>query len=312
VSITVSRFSEQTIKFLFGPASRCAFPECEEQITERIDGKLVVVAQIAHIRSEKPGGPRHDPTYPHPNSFENLLLTCGKHHKLIDGYQADYPVELLEEWKAAQMEQGPGDRLSADDFAVIVAHFMSSLAALTAVDLAVELVGGLQIPEAMIPVPVTALNSVKVDGFEPEQFIGVSVSNTGIVAVEIAGVGLDLDFAFEAVPAVYAPWMFPPTMNGSKPLPYRLLGHAGGEWFQPMEAMSGVIIQVLKQRVHVLAQVRAFVTTGSGIRAESEWVPALNLPVWRDDFSADDLAQMRTLAASTRAELRNKNAEGTT
>jgi len=168
----VGDISGKTIKWLFGPASHCAFPGCEEGITQRIDGKLVVVAQLAHIRSEEPGGPRHDPAYAQPNGFENLLLACAKHHKLIDDYPADYPVELLEKWKTAQLEQAPGERLSADDFAVIVAHFMSStLEALTTVDLEVSLVGALLVAGAMIPMPLAALRRVKLEGIEPTSFI---------------------------------------------------------------------------------------------------------------------------------------------
>jgi hypothetical protein len=312
LSATVGDFSEKTIKWLFGPATHCAFPGCEEAIAQRIDGKLIVVAQIAHIRSEEPGGPRHDPAYAQPNGFENLLLACGKHHKLIDDYPADYPVELLEEWKTAQLEQGRDERLSADDFAVIVAHFISStLNALTTVDLSVDLVGGLQIPGAMISIPVNALSAVKIDGVEPKHFVGVSVSNVGIVAVEISGVGLDLDFAFEMDASVYSPWTFPSgsAMNPGRPVPYRLLGHAGGSWFQPMDAMSGVILQMLKQQARVLERVRAFVITGSGIRVESDWVAAIDLPVWREGFSADDLAQMRTMAEEARAKLRSNATE---
>ncbi|MFD5081671.1 tetratricopeptide repeat protein [Kitasatospora sp. NPDC058406] len=57
---------------------------------------------IAHIRAQRPGGKRHDPSWTREqlDGPENLLLLCPPHHKVIDGAGADaYPVELLESWK---------------------------------------------------------------------------------------------------------------------------------------------------------------------------------------------------------------------
>ncbi|WP_370166776.1 hypothetical protein [Streptomyces albogriseolus] len=62
-------------------------------------------AEIAHIRAINPGGKRFDSKWSvsERNSFKNLLLLCVPHHTTIDGASsADYPVELLEEWKASR------------------------------------------------------------------------------------------------------------------------------------------------------------------------------------------------------------------
>lgn len=65
-----------------------------------LDGKrLITQGQRAHIRSDIPGGPRHEPGYPDADRYENLLLLCRCHHHLIDSQPVKYPVELLEEWK---------------------------------------------------------------------------------------------------------------------------------------------------------------------------------------------------------------------
>jgi hypothetical protein len=72
-------------------------------------GKATVVAQIAHIRSEKPNGPRHDPDYADAlNGPANLLLLCGRHHPPVDRHESTYTIDELEVWKARQ-RAGAGD-----------------------------------------------------------------------------------------------------------------------------------------------------------------------------------------------------------
>jgi hypothetical protein len=76
-----------------------------------------VIAEIAHIRSEQPDGPRHDPDYTGDvNGPENLLLLCGKHHRPVDRHEAVYTVAELEGWKAAQRASaGTGTPLTETD-----------------------------------------------------------------------------------------------------------------------------------------------------------------------------------------------------
>jgi hypothetical protein len=299
----VSGVSEKTIKLLFGSASSCAFPGCAERLIDRINGKLIVVAEIAHIRSEKPNGPRYDPSYDEPNGFDNLLLACAKHHKLIDDYPADHPVSLLEGWKADQTTQ-IGARLSSEDVAEVVAHFLSpALEALTTVSLDVAVVGGLKLGDTMMTMPVAVTGRISVGDPEAEKFVGVSVSNIGWVDVEIANAGLDLDFAYDFDQLVFSPWTFPPDVNGSDPYPYRLLRQSGGKWFQPLPTVSATV-QTMIARLHVLQRLRGFAITGSGIRIEGEWVPAIDLPIWRDGFTANDLAAMQEKARQARTRSR--------
>ncbi|MFF8657539.1 hypothetical protein [Streptomyces huasconensis] len=115
-------YSKKTIKLLFGSASHCAYPECTEPLVFKDRGRLTVVAQIAHIRSEKPNGPRHEPDYDEAllNSFENLLLLCGKHHPPVDQHESTYSAEELEDWKAAQTAQ-TGRLLPASELPEIIA-----------------------------------------------------------------------------------------------------------------------------------------------------------------------------------------------
>jgi hypothetical protein len=106
-----------TIKTLFAQASSCAYPRCNEPLVFEDRGVTTVVAQIAHIRSEKLDGPRHDPTYAGDvNGAENLLLLCGKHHAPVDRHESSYPVEELQLWKAEQRAKaGGGTPISGPD-----------------------------------------------------------------------------------------------------------------------------------------------------------------------------------------------------
>ncbi len=91
--------SERTIKRLFALSSnRCAFPRCEIGL---IQGETVV-GEVCHIKAVKPGGPRYDDkqTAADRHSFDNLILMCGTHHKVIDDDEEAYTVERLLKLKA--------------------------------------------------------------------------------------------------------------------------------------------------------------------------------------------------------------------
>jgi len=117
----VGKYSEPTLKYLFGTASHCAHPECTQPLIARERDSLTVLVEIAHVRSEKPNGPRYDPDYTRTeiNSLNNLLLLCPQHHKPVDDNASDYTVAELEQWKEAQVAQ-PGQVLSGLDVATIL------------------------------------------------------------------------------------------------------------------------------------------------------------------------------------------------
>lgn len=106
-----------TIKTLFGQAQSCAYPGCNEPLIFEDKDVSTVVAQIAHIRSERSGGPRHDASYTGDiNGDENLILLCGKHHPPVDRHESLYPIEELSRWKERQVSsRGSGTQISADD-----------------------------------------------------------------------------------------------------------------------------------------------------------------------------------------------------
>lgn len=62
----------------------------------------IVLGEEAHIRSKKPGGPRHESNYPLENfdTYQNLILMCRAHHKVIDDQNGRwYSINDLEAMK---------------------------------------------------------------------------------------------------------------------------------------------------------------------------------------------------------------------
>lgn len=90
--------SQKTIKRLFSVSgNQCAFPSCPTKLV--LDA--TIIGEICHIRSPKPNGPRHDPRLSPEecHAFENLILMCANHHKVIDDNEDAYAVERLEKIK---------------------------------------------------------------------------------------------------------------------------------------------------------------------------------------------------------------------
>ncbi|MFI5933825.1 hypothetical protein [Actinoplanes sp. NPDC051494] len=74
-----------------------------------MDGIPVNNFEIAHIRAANEGGRRYvrDMTDEERNSFDNLVLLCGVHHKVVDKIRPDdFTIEELQDWKI--MREGPG------------------------------------------------------------------------------------------------------------------------------------------------------------------------------------------------------------
>jgi hypothetical protein len=95
-----------TIKRLFAlSGNRCAFPQCSLPIVE---DSGVVTGIVCHICARSKGGPRFDAkqTDEDRHGYANLILMCARHSKLIDSDPKAYPVDLLQQMKAAQETNG--------------------------------------------------------------------------------------------------------------------------------------------------------------------------------------------------------------
>ncbi len=99
--------SEAVAKQLYGLASRCGAPECNEPFVKLVDGRRTLNSRIAHIRASGPTGPRADAfmTCEEVNDFDNLIVLCLFHAVEIDEHEDSFPVALLEEWKARQLAE---------------------------------------------------------------------------------------------------------------------------------------------------------------------------------------------------------------
>ena len=91
--------TKETIKRLCAVSrNRCAFPNCEIPVAE---DSGTFTGEIAHIRGSSANGPRFDSEQADKerHSFENLILLCGRHHRIIDAEVEKYTVARLLEIK---------------------------------------------------------------------------------------------------------------------------------------------------------------------------------------------------------------------
>src|SRR5215813_6607687 len=81
--------------------NECAFPGCYAPIMDT--EHRVIVGQVCHIKGRSPGGPRYDPDQDpeERDGFDNLILMCGAHNKIIDDPASSgaFTVEMLQEYK---------------------------------------------------------------------------------------------------------------------------------------------------------------------------------------------------------------------
>lgn len=105
--------------------NRCAFPECRQELvmdaTETDDESII--GQECHIVARKENGPRgvSDLTTEQRDKYNNLILMCSVHHKVIDDQPNEYTVEKLhkiktihEQWVKESL-QGFDEKNQKDD-----------------------------------------------------------------------------------------------------------------------------------------------------------------------------------------------------
>lgn len=83
--------------------NRCAILECRKPLViERTEkDKESIIGEMAHIRGESPKAARYDPSMSDKerNCYENLILVCRDHHKMIDDQHQTYTVEKIHQIK---------------------------------------------------------------------------------------------------------------------------------------------------------------------------------------------------------------------
>ena len=94
-----------TLRLLYVHSGNCcAFEGCHNPIFED-DGTLT--GECCHIEAFSPKGPRYNACQSDEerNGYDNLVLMCARHHKIIDGNPNKYSVELLKKMKRCHESQ---------------------------------------------------------------------------------------------------------------------------------------------------------------------------------------------------------------
>jgi hypothetical protein len=78
---------ERVRRALYGLSlGRCYAPECDQPVIVIEGGEPVFVGEVAHIVAAVESGPRGKVNLSDRDAFENLILLCGRHHKIIDDF----------------------------------------------------------------------------------------------------------------------------------------------------------------------------------------------------------------------------------
>jgi hypothetical protein len=291
---------------LFAEASHCAYPGCVDPLVfeDATRGVRSIAVQIAHIRSEKPGGPRYDASFPEDqlNEAGNLLLLCGKHHTPVDQNESVFTTEELLDWKAAQVAQGGGTVVTDADIANLATSLQSALAVLLealSVSVEVALVGGRSTPRGALAMPIEGLQRIKVVQGEVgrELLVGVEVTNHGGVDTDVAVVGLEVDVG----DGLRAPYLFGGQFC-EEPTPYRLKGHSGRCSFATDAELVAGVLRPLLERGRIPTQVRPFAVLGDKTRVEGAWVSTVILPIWAAGTTEEDICRQAATLSGDVAE----------
>jgi hypothetical protein len=101
--------SEHDRKILWSKAgNRCSYHykgvTCDEELVILEGGKQILVGEECHIVSRKAGKARYIVDFPNIDSYENRILMCRKHHKIIDDNQEIYTIDVLRNMKSEHEE----------------------------------------------------------------------------------------------------------------------------------------------------------------------------------------------------------------
>jgi hypothetical protein len=100
--------------------NRCAFPRCPLPIAEGTS----LFGEICHIHADTREGPRfnRDQTDAERQGFDNLILMCANHHRVIDDDDVSYSPERLRQLKHQQESRQPA--APDDEFSAMVAQLL--------------------------------------------------------------------------------------------------------------------------------------------------------------------------------------------
>lgn len=108
--------TEKTIKRLFALSGNiCAYPGCQFPI---IESAGTITGEICHIKARHAGGPRFDLAQSEEDrhAFNNLILLCRHHHKVIDSEPDIYTADALAEMKSIRENVAGRNEKQEDGF----------------------------------------------------------------------------------------------------------------------------------------------------------------------------------------------------
>jgi len=111
----VAKPTQATIRKLFALSGNlCAFAGCNQHVVDPETG--VILGEICHIHAKSAGGPRYAPQQSEKerNGYDNLILLCATHHKLVDTRPDKFPAEDLKGMKQV-LEDNFGRKEQAED-----------------------------------------------------------------------------------------------------------------------------------------------------------------------------------------------------
>lgn len=94
---------DKTRKILWGRSgNRCAMCRHELVADATATDDESIIGDECHIVSPSPNGPRHDGSHPQEklDAYDNLILLCRIHHKLVDDQESSYTAGILRQTKA--------------------------------------------------------------------------------------------------------------------------------------------------------------------------------------------------------------------
>jgi len=91
----------------------------KELVIKEGNNNVTLVGHECHIIGEQPKSARHVPNYEGINEYDNLILMCPNHHRIIDDNENDYTADVLRKMKAMH-EKSIAERLGKKEIERII------------------------------------------------------------------------------------------------------------------------------------------------------------------------------------------------